>query len=227
MSHSTSTPPPMDRRNPLDRLNGSPASSTTPTTRTETTGRTEMHSISQPHLRNDSQSAYIKKEETSPLQRHESLGTQVEMEDVQADHPRQTNSTLFSPSVSISPNISDQTHQYSPAGSSPNISEQWSPQSSIHSTMPCLPSSLEESRRSHHDWASTVLHHDEQPALLSMIPPNPAFPSVTQSPAINHHTILPPLESLRRGTTPPRTSSWFTSFQPSPTSSPPSRRPDS
>lgn len=193
----------------------------------------DTESTSQNHLRNDSHTEYIKKEEPSPSQRYQTLScpsqpcviglpdSRVKMEDAQAYYPRQTNSVPFSPSVSMSPSISNRTYLYSPAGSSPNVSEQWSPRTSINSTLPYPSSSLEESRISHHNhnWVSTVLHHEEKPVVMqTRIPPNPPFQP------INHSSILPPPESLRLGTSPPRAGSWFTSFQQSPASSPPSRR---
>ncbi|QDS70300.1 hypothetical protein FKW77_008126 [Venturia effusa] len=233
-TNSTPTPPPIDRPKPIKHLNGSP---THASTRSEDVDRTGTEFPSQRHLPTDSHSYYIKQEDPSSFAAYQDLNgpihpfrtgkfdsrVKIEDEDAQADCGRLANSVHFDPSVPMSPNISDRTPLCSPAGSSPTVSELWSPQISIDSKSSCRSSSREGSRTSHHNhiWASTVLHHEEQPVVMhTRLPPNPYFQST------NQNSILPLPESLRLGTSPPRAGSWFTSFQQSPASSPPPRRPD-
>jgi hypothetical protein len=197
----------------------------------------------QSRLRNDSHSAYIKKEDPSPLQRDYSamsspslsydtrLGrpdSRVKMEDAQADYLRQTNPMPFTPVIFMSPNISDPVPVFSPTGSSPNVMEPWSPQTPSNSALPYPSSSLEERQRAHDVWASTALHREEHPVVMrTRIPPNPPFPAIPQFPAVNQlPPILPLSETLSLATTPPQSSFYHPYHHHSPSSSP-TRRPDS
>lgn len=239
-STSTPTPPASDLRNPFDRVNCSPIPSTT---HSEELDRIDGDASNQSHLRNDSHSAYIKREDPSPLQRDYSAisspllsydtrmgrsDARVKMEDTQPDDLRQTGPVPFTPSVSMSPKISDPTPIFSPTGSSPNATELWSPHTPINSTLSYPSSSLEERKRAHDVWASTALR-DEQPVVMhTRIPPDPSFPPVSQLQSVNNPfpTILSPPGASSLATTPPRPSFYPSHDYRSSSSPPPVRRPD-
>jgi hypothetical protein len=237
---STPTPPAADLKNPFDRINCSPIQSTT---HSEELDRIDGETLSQSHLRNDSHSAYIKKEDHSPLQRDYSARSSpslsydtrlsrpdslVKVEETQLDALRQTDTVLFTPSVSISPSISDPAAIFSSAGSSPVATDPWSPQNPMNSTLSYPQSSVEERKRAHDVWASTALR-DEQPVVMhTMIPPNPSFASVTQSSPDNtpFHPLLPPIGALPLTTPPPLPSFYAPHDHHFSPSSSPTRRPD-